>query len=132
MTPAELRTWRTSHNLTIPELSRLLDVGESTLKRWENGTSRIPARVAILLPRLQKSELNAVRRETERAAVRKRKGPQDHRPDREGRGVDLGALPHHRVHRHGSIPGEHLCRMRPGDMAPESQERQNRLRQARP
>lgn len=46
MTSTELHTIRTSHGLSLADAAHILGVNERTVRRWESGTSPIPAGVA--------------------------------------------------------------------------------------
>lgn len=46
MTGTELHTIRTSHGLSLVDTAHILGVNERTARRWEAGTSPIPAGVA--------------------------------------------------------------------------------------
>ena len=46
MTSTELHAIRTSHGLSLADTAHILGVNERTVRRWESGTSPIPAGVA--------------------------------------------------------------------------------------
>lgn len=49
MTPAEIVAARAEFNLNQRDFAELLDVNHSTVVRWENGRTRIPAMLDIAI-----------------------------------------------------------------------------------
>lgn len=49
MDPAFFVAWRTKAGLTQAKLSKILDVSESTIKKWESGTRAIPRYMGLLM-----------------------------------------------------------------------------------
>lgn len=52
VTPASLQAWRVEHQVSQADMALLLGVVLYTYQRWEMGTSRPPAFLALALERL--------------------------------------------------------------------------------
>lgn len=54
MTPADLRVWRTRHELTQDSLASQLGVHINTVNRWETGATAIPGFLSLALETLER------------------------------------------------------------------------------
>jgi transcriptional regulator with XRE-family HTH domain len=52
MDSEEFKDWMRRHRWTVTALARELDVHQSTIQRWRNG-SRVPRAVELALPQLE-------------------------------------------------------------------------------
>lgn len=55
MTPADLKSWRTSRGLKSSELAAALGVSRAAVSRWENGRFEIPRSVELALKELERT-----------------------------------------------------------------------------
>ena len=54
MTRTELRAWLTKRNMTVRELSKRLDVTETTVSRWLGGFRRVPRWLSVVLAHIDR------------------------------------------------------------------------------
>lgn len=73
MTPAELRVWRLTHDLSRPELAYLLGVSVGLVRHWEAGTREIRPAYSMAVQKLTKRQMRAAREQSAAMSSRRRR-----------------------------------------------------------